>query len=1135
MNENDNKSIQPVIIKQYELTDKIGCGGMGEVYKAYDTILERDVAIKIMHPHLLNNQQNKDRLMREARSAAKLIHSNVVTIHEIGEDDHGNYIVMEYVPGTPLSQFIYENDVLDPVRAIKIVNQLLKALQLAHCEGILHRDIKADNILITTNDKIKILDFGIAKLTKQDTLTAVGEVLGTIEYMAPEQMMGEAVDSRCDLYSAGIVLYQLLTRQLPHTGDSPVQILFNKLNEEPIYPSEYNPKIKKTLNEIVLKSIHHDKDQRWTSAEDFYNALNSHLSELTTPQSSKKETGIDFDFDIDEEDADGDTSLREVFIGRKKEFSKLVTAFQKAKNGNGQTVIIKGEAGVGKTSLANKFCAYAEYSDGWILSGACLYQEGMDAYLPFIDAIRKFFSKENTHLKEQDRIALKNLVKTKVPVLAQFTDRFTTTIISPEMGKEVQDQSNNNNIYEDFTKFVDIVSSICPIVIVIDDLQWADAASLRLFHYLSSHINKFSVVLLGISRSDRYDLQENGKPTYLTDILARMHREDLFEYVDLNKFSRENSDQLINKVLVNTALSDEFYDEIFHETKGNPFFILETVKSLQENGGITLENGIWIDTHIDFKMEVPSRVEDIFIRRLSTITDEEREILQVAAVAGYKFDPLVVGNILEIPKIRLLKILERMERELGLIHSDSKLYRFEHPMLADLLYNEISSLLCQEYHLLIAEYLNKVHGSKLDSMTGDAAEHYRKGGNIDKAIPLLYQAGMRAFKIFAYRESSLFFEHLLDILDENEIQPDKDMPLIDLYFKLGICYEEVGRWQEGIETYHKLANLAQEQEDFDKQANAVMRIGRLHDKLGKWNLVMDSYEKCLELADTHDLKNIKSRIYNNMGIYFFHKGDLDSALDHFQESITKVDSERGEFDKAHAYTNIGIIANILRGPNSVALDNFKKALEIYEKKNSTRNIARVYQNIGMVYSDRGDWTQAIEAFENCLKFTTETDEKQLRSLCYLNLGKTYARQRNQSKAKSYTEKALKMCRRMHDVLGIAEAYHIYSIIYGNDQEFNKAEKYLEESIKINKEKDFQDGLAETYETYARLALNTGKITLSKDYCQKAMQIYKIMNVDVKVKELQDFSEQIDNEKVGKFQTQDNKLLTRKYGTTVRHS
>jgi predicted ATPase len=253
-------------------------------------------------------------------------------------------------------------------------------------------------------------------------------------------------------------------------------------------------------------------------------------------------------------------------------------------------------------------------------------------------------------------VALKNEIKAKVPVLSQFTDRFTTTITSEKKDdlKNGQAQPENKNIYDDFYTLLELISNINPVILVVDDLQWADVASLRLFHYLARRVNKSAVTILGITRSDRFDLQDDGKPTELVDLLARMRREDLYEKIDLDKLSRENSEQLVNKSLTNTALSDEFYSSLYEETKGNPFFILETIKSLQKNGGLIYDNDIWIDTHIDFKMAVPSRVEDIFIRRLSTISEEQREILQVAAVIGYKFDPLLLSSILEIPKIKLL-------------------------------------------------------------------------------------------------------------------------------------------------------------------------------------------------------------------------------------------------------------------------------------------------------------------------------------------------------------------------------------------------------------------------------------------------------------------------------------------------
>jgi len=1121
-------------IKHYKIIEQIGSGGMGSVYKAYDTILERDVAIKVMHPHLLNEKQNGSRLMREARAAAKLVHPNVVTIYEIGEDQCGHYIVMEYINGVPLTDFIYANKSVDPEYAVRLTIQMLNALNLAHTEGILHRDIKSDNIFLTSRDQVKILDFGIAKFTNKNSLTSAGEVLGTIEYMAPEQMLGEEIDHRCDIYAVGMVLYQLLTLRLPFTGESPVQILFNKLNEDPIPPSNFNSKVDNELNLIVLRAIRHDKEERWNSARDFAEALEYYLHKAIDKQNNTKITHLDFDLELEDE-KDQDSSLfRNVFVGRNKEFKKLVKAFNGIISGTGSTYIIKGEAGVGKSSLARKFSAYAEYQNAWVLYGLCLYQEGLDPYLPFIDAVRGFFSRTNTNLNDQERTKLKHLIKKNVPVLAEFTDRFTTTLIPPGTLKIDNIPGERKNLLEDFSKLLSIISEIRPVIIILDDLQWADAASLHLFHYLARQCVNYQTLLLGITRSDRYDLQENGKPTLWVETMGRMSREELFELIDLTTLSREYCDQLIEKSLGNTAFSEEFLHNIYTITKGNPFFVLETLKNLQASKSIRLKDDIWIDEKIDFKLEVPNRVEDIFIRRLSAIKEHEREILQVAAVIGQKFDSSVLGAILDLPKLKLLKSLEAITRNLEILRSDEKHYQFEHPMLGELLYNEIPAVLRKEYHLMIAMHLEKIYDRDFGSHVGDVAQHFRRGGDHVKAIPLLNQAANRSFDLSAYREASLFFEDMLDSIQKSKNPPPDEISQIDLYFKLGVCHEEMGNWEESIDAYTKLETISSSRQDYEKQVNAIMRIGRIYDKFGNWKLAKETYAHCLELAQKHEVKNVKSRIYNNMGIYFFHKGDFDSALEYFQESIQSVDSPDGEFDKAHAYTNIGIIANILRGCNGVALENFKKALEIYEKKGSNLNQARVYQNIGMVYADRSDWDKSIESFQNCLTLTDQTDEKQLRALTYLNLGKTYARKKELIKAKSYTEKAVKLFKRMNDILGIAEAYHIYGLIYATDGDFKKAQSFLNESIKINMAKEYEEGLADTYESFAKISYENDLPDVSKEYYLKAIEIYKRMNIDVKVKELTQYVDDINFESKN-FISMDSKLQTKKYGRAVSHS
>jgi serine/threonine protein kinase/tetratricopeptide (TPR) repeat protein len=1103
-------------IGHYKIVEKLGSGGMGAVFKAFDSVLEREVAIKVMHRHLLEDEKNDERFMREARAAARLVHPHVVTIHEVGKAECGRYIVMEYIQGLPLTKILDAEGALKPERAIKLIIQILDALRSAHAMGILHRDIKPDNLLVTVNDNVKILDFGIAKISTNQGLTFAGDILGTVEYMAPEQMLGELVDHRCDLYAAGVVLYQILTGRLPFVGESAVSIVFKKLNEEPAPPSYYNRDVRESLDQVVLKAIHGNGDERWSTAEAFSQALEALLKagEIApmAPQTGvlplspdlevKAEEGVEFD---------KPNKLRAVFVGREKEFKKLANLLNQATRGSGQTVIIMGEAGVGKSSLATRLRNYAEHNQVWVLSGACLYQEGMDAYLPFIDALRGFFGTQSHGLPDEERQKLKDMVREKVPLLMEFTERFMTVVASPNPNESSAPSPNNSNLFEGIYLLISLLSNIRPLVLIIDDLQWADDSSLRLFHYLSREVAGNRVLLLGISRTDRYDLHHNGKPAMIVDMLARMRREGTCEQITLERLSRDECDYLIDESLISTMFPDEFYETLYRETKGNPFFVLEHLKLLRETGGILFEEGAWYENKGGFKLEVPNRVEDVFLRRLSGLTDEEREILQVAAVIGYKFDVSLVSQLLEISKIKLLKIMQRIEREAQILASTEKGFQFEHPILRDLLYNEIAPTLRQEYHLMVATELEKIHGHDLGHLVGETAQHFRRGGEHLKAVPLLYQAGLRAFELSAYREASLFFEEVMDSAELSGLPlPSPQAPSVDestLYLKLGICYEEIGDWEQSLEAYNKLLALSEQNEQPQGQIDALRRMGRVHDKLGNWETALAAYERCLRIVHQHPLPNVLSRIYNSIGLIYFSKGDYDWALQYFNLTIQSVDSEAGEYDRAHVLTNIGIIANI-RGDYSAALENYHQALKIYESKNERKGLARVYHNIGMTHSDCREWTKAVDAFEHCLKLADEVQDKQMCALTYLNMGKAYARQENISKARDYTEKALKRFKRMGDILSVAEAYHVFGIIHAARGDFAEAEKFLKESIRINLQKGFQDGLAEAFLSHGNLCRDHGQIACAREYYHKAAEAFEKLNMEAKTTEIKKLIEEL---------------------------
>ena len=257
---------------RYELDGVVGRGGMAEVYRARDIRLDRIVAIKTLRTDLARDQTFQARFRREAQSAASLNHPSIVAVYDTGEDMTPGgpvpYIVMEYVDGRTVRDLLQEGHRLLPERSLEIIDGVLRALEYSHQAGIVHRDIKPGNVMVTRNGDIKVMDFGIARAMSdaQATMTQTAQVIGTAQYLSPEQARGDRVDARSDLYSAGCLLYELITGRPPFTGDSPVAIAYQHVRENPIPPSRVDPDIPRWADAIVLKAMAKAPADRYQSA-----------------------------------------------------------------------------------------------------------------------------------------------------------------------------------------------------------------------------------------------------------------------------------------------------------------------------------------------------------------------------------------------------------------------------------------------------------------------------------------------------------------------------------------------------------------------------------------------------------------------------------------------------------------------------------------------------------------------------------------------------------------------------------------------------------------------------------------------------------------------------------------------------
>lgn len=288
------------LAERYEILHSLGGGGMAVVYKAKDLLIDRYVAIKVMNNSLIHDQDFVRRFIREAKAAGSLSHPNIVSVYDVGREGSIYYMVMEYVDGPSLIDLIKKEGPFPPEKAVNIASQICDGLSHAHRHGIIHRDIKPHNILVGPDQRYKLTDFGISHLPSAATIkTKTGYVMGSVHYFSPEQASGKQVDYSSDLYSLGIVIYEMLTRKVPFNGDSSISIALKHLQDPIPDPRTYNPDISESMRQVLIRVLEKDPEKRYQTAVELKHALqqalkepDAHMLPVDRPKKKKKSTKL---------------------------------------------------------------------------------------------------------------------------------------------------------------------------------------------------------------------------------------------------------------------------------------------------------------------------------------------------------------------------------------------------------------------------------------------------------------------------------------------------------------------------------------------------------------------------------------------------------------------------------------------------------------------------------------------------------------------------------------------------------------------------------------------------------------------------------------------------------------------------
>ena len=1103
---------------RYQIVSLIGRGGMGEVCLADDLMLDRKVALKFFTEP--SETDGLDQLLGEARAAAALDHPFICSIYEVTTLNGRACIAMEYIRGESLERRL-RGGPLSITEALRVAEEIAEAIDAAHKRRVVHRDLKPANVMLTEDGHIKVMDFGLAaRLSQSDAVDETvpgafaateGVVIGTPAYMAPEQIRGEPADRRSDIFSFGILLYELVSGINPFQRPS-IEATFAAILREPVAAlHDRRPVIPQGLDALVARLLAKDPAARHQSFGDVRGILRRLSGDLSSSAPLVSAAVVDR--------TTNDSSGR--LIGREAERAQLLQSLHEATSGSGRLILLLGDAGVGKTRLAEEALAMARRLGYQTLAGRCYEQQGTPALIAFTEM-----------LEEASRVmpaaAFRQAMKASAPELAKLMPELHRLFPDMAAAMPLPPELRQRYLFTNVREFLTRCSRFTPVAIFIDDMQWADESTLLLTQHLSQQLANIPMVLIAACRDvdapplaaskgsfrsllDRVRGQPRGVQTMQTiktalDQLAGLRHA---RTTVVRPFTQDEVREVLAS-LGKPGPPDRLVRKFADRTGGNPFFVVELFRHLKEEGRLLNARHEWARGLDLDDVDLPDTVRVVLERRMKRVSSGTQNLLSAAAVLGHHFEPDVLEEVAEVDSDTLTAALQEAERARILIGPSGRrdiTWRFAHQLTCQMLTAAIPQQRRQRLHVRAADAITRLDHDSRARVSGIAHHLYCAGRLADPArtARALITAGDAAHTMYASEEAVEHYQRALEVLQETSGDEGERLAVHERFADLLAL---LGDRAAAMKHYDYVSGRYRAARATVDQARTARKIGTLHWQAGDRAEAIASYRRALEQISGSTAHIEAAHLYQELGLAAFRSGDNQKAIEWAERAVQSAERALTEpgADAAHVHTaattaiaqatnTIGV-ALARSGHLDAARERIERSLAAAQDLGLLDVECRAYANLGVLYSSV-EPKRAIDVSRTGLEIASKIGAASLQSYIYANLAAAYCAltERCDTEGLEAAKAAATLDRELGQLDHLAVPRVVIAQIHQCRGELTQAESAYREALALAEKIGEPQLIVPCYDGLATIHLDRGDRVRAEEFMERARQLCERTGLD----------------------------------------